>query len=306
MAAVLQKSVAFVVVIFIGYLFKARGYLKKEDFYVLSKILLRITLPCAIITNFSSMKLDISLLILCAIGIGMNFIMIFIGYMMKSRRSSIDKETRSFQMINLSGYNIGAFTLPFVQSFFGTSGFAAVSLYDAGNAVMCTGLTYTVAKAALMENEKPSVKQSLKDLLSSVPFDTYVIMTIIAFLNIPVPSFILQITSIGANANTFVAMLMIGVGVELSINKNTVKRLGKLLGVRVAISLLFAFILYRWAPFSSEIRQALVVAVLAPISTVSPAFTGKLGGDIELSSTLNSLSILASIVMITTALITFA
>ncbi|MDF2674127.1 MAG: Auxin Efflux Carrier, partial [Clostridiales bacterium] len=154
MAAVLQKSVAFVVVIFIGYLFKARGYLKKEDFYVLSKILLRITLPCAIITNFSSMKLDISLLILCAIGIGMNFIMIFIGYMMKSRRSSLDKETRSFQMINLSGYNIGAFTLPFVQSFFGTKGFAAVSLYDAGNAVMCTGLTYTVAKAALMENEK--------------------------------------------------------------------------------------------------------------------------------------------------------
>jgi predicted permease len=252
------------------------------------------------------MKLDISLLILCAIGIGMNFIMIFIGYMMKSRRSSLDKETRSFQMINLSGYNIGAFTLPFVQSFFGTKGFAAVSLYDAGNAVMCTGLTYTVAKAALMENEKPSVKQSLKDLLSSVPFDTYVIMTIIAFLNIPIPSFILQITSIGANANTFVAMLMIGVGVELSINKNTVKRLGKLLGIRVAISLFFAFVFYKWAPFSAEIRQALVIAVLAPISTVSPAFTGKLGGDIELSSTLNSLSILASIVMITTALITFA
>ena len=59
---------------------------------------------------------------------------------------------------------------------------------------------------------------------------------------------------------------------------------------------------YFWLPFALEVRQAIALIALGPVSSVSPAFTGRVGGDVELSSAVNSLSIVISIVMITGAL----
>ena len=77
----------------------------------------------------------------------------------------------------------------------------------------------------------------------------------------------------------------------------------KILIVRYGIGLAFSLGFFFLLPFSLEIRQALALVVLGPVSSVSPAFTGKLGGDVELSSAINSLTIVVSIVAITGALI---
>ena len=59
---------------------------------------------------------------------------------------------------------------------------------------------------------------------------------------------------------------------------------------------------YFFLPFALEVRQAIALIALGPISSVAPAFTGKVGGDIEMASAVNSLSIVISIIMITGAL----
>ena len=59
---------------------------------------------------------------------------------------------------------------------------------------------------------------------------------------------------------------------------------------------------YELLPFSLEVRQAMALVSLGPISAVAPAFTGKLKGDVEMSSAINSLSIIISIVLLTVAL----
>ncbi len=146
MGDVLVKAAAFVAVILAGYLMKRGGLFKKEDFHVLSKVVIYITLPSAIISNFSKMTIDYSLLLMCLIGIFCNLVTVAAGYLANIRRSG---EYKAFDMLNVSGYNIGNFTMPFVQNFFGPVGFAVTSLFDAGNAVMCTGLTYTAASAAM-------------------------------------------------------------------------------------------------------------------------------------------------------------
>ena len=46
----------------------------------------------------------------------------------------------------------------------------------------------------------------------------------------------------------------------------------------------------------------MALTALGPVSSVAPAFTGKLEGDVEMASAVNSLSIVVSIVMITGAL----
>ena len=53
MAEILIKAASFVAIIFMGYLLRKRGFFKEEDFHVLSKIVLKITLPAAIVSNFT-------------------------------------------------------------------------------------------------------------------------------------------------------------------------------------------------------------------------------------------------------------
>ena len=52
-----------------------------------------------------------------------------------------------------------------------------------------------------------------------------------------------------------------------------------------------------------EYRQALVIVFLAPVASANPPFTAQMGSDFGLASAINSVSIIASIVLITTALV---
>ncbi|MCG8195713.1 AEC family transporter, partial [Brenneria goodwinii] len=74
MVDVLIKAFSFVFVIIIGYLLKQRGVLQRSDSIALSKIMMNITLPAAVITGFASFQFDHSLLILVALGLGCNLI----------------------------------------------------------------------------------------------------------------------------------------------------------------------------------------------------------------------------------------
>ena len=104
-------------------------------------------------------------------------------------------------------------------------------------------------------------------------------------------------------ANAFLALLMIGIGFEIRMDKEKIREILKILAVRYGLALAFSFTFFLLLPFSLEIRQALAIVVLGPAASVGPAFTGKIGGDVELSSAINSLTIVISIVAITAALI---
>ncbi len=298
--AMLMKALEFIAVIVMGYVLKKAGFFHADDFYLLSKIVIRITLPCAVITNFSRIGMESSMLILCVIGIVCNLVMVAIGYALNLKRSG---EKKAFDMLNLSGYNIGNFTMPFVQSFLGPVGFAATSLFDAGNAVMCTGFTYSLASAAMGKEGKGSPSAMLKTLFSSLPFDSYVVMTLFALFHLRLPEVILSFTETAGGANAFLALLMIGIGLEVRADREKLAEIAKLLALRYSTALLFSLGFYFLLPLSLEIRQALAIVAFGPVSSVSPAFTGKLGGDVELSSAVNSFGILVSILFLTIALI---
>ena len=94
-------------------------------------------------------------------------------------------------------YNIGAFTLPFVQNFLGAFGVVATCMFDTGNSIMCTGTSYTITKSVLHSEEgRLTPKVVVKRLFSSVPFDTYLIMLILVLFNIRLPEPILSLIHI--------------------------------------------------------------------------------------------------------------
>lgn len=302
MTEVLIKATAFIMIIATGYGLKRAGIFQADDFHLLSKIVVRITLPAAIVSNFSSMNMDNTLLVMCVIGLLANIIMVGLGYLTHLGRN---RKEQAFAMLNVSGYNIGNFTLPFIQNFLGPVGFAVTSLFDAGNALMCTGATYTAASMVSGGGEKASVKGVLKSLFSSVPFDMYIIMTVLSVLGLRLPKLLVSYAGTIGNANAFLALFMIGIGFELQFDKKQLAEIAGLLVLRYGTALIFSAAAYWLLPFTPEIRVTLAVIAFGPISSVSPAFTGRLGGDVGMASTINSLSIIASIISITIALIVF-
>ena len=68
MEAILMKAASFIAVIILGYGLRKAGFFKEEDFYVLSKIVLKITLPASIIANFSQTEIQPAMLLLCLVG----------------------------------------------------------------------------------------------------------------------------------------------------------------------------------------------------------------------------------------------
>ena len=294
MLDIIMRAGSFISIIVLGYVLKKVGFFKDEDFHILSRITIRITLPCAIITSFAGKQIDPSLLSLTFLAIACGLIYIAIGYLINRKH---DRNQQSFEMLNLPGYNIGTFVIPFAQSFLGAMGVIAVSLFDTGNAVICLGGAYSLA-AMVKNGNKFSLVRILKTLGKSVPFMTYVIMLLLNIFNLNVPELVLSVANIGSNANAFMAMLMIGVGFKLELSDKTqTGTVIKLLSIRYALAIVFALIFYFLLPFELEVRQALVILVFSPIGSAVPGFTGELKGDVGLSSALNSFAMVISIVI---------
>jgi len=53
-------------------------------------------------------------------------------------------------MLNLSGFNISNFALPFVSGVFSPIGILATCMFDAGNSIMCLGMTYGFDKKIIL------------------------------------------------------------------------------------------------------------------------------------------------------------
>ena len=293
MLDILMRAGSFVAVILLGYFLKKIGFFKQEDFTILSRITIRITLPAAIITSFAGKQIDMALLSLVLLAIGCGLLYMAMGFFLNRKKT---REERAFAILNLPGYNIGTFVIPFAQSFLGPMGVVATSLFDTGNAVICLGGAFSVA-SMVKDGSGFSVKRIGKALARSVPFVTYVLMLLLNLVHLPVPGFILSCAGIIANANAFMAMLMIGVGFKLEGDRSQIRTIVRMLSIRYGIATVLALIFYFVLPFELEIRQALVILAFSPIGSAVPGFTGEMKGDVGLSSALNSLAIVISIII---------
>ena len=300
MAEILMKAGSFIAIIILGYVLRRRGFFKEEDFYVLSRIVLKITLPAAIVTNFTGIDMKPSMLLMSLLGLGGGIILTGMAFLISAGKNG---EEKAFNIINLTGYNIGNFTMPFAQSFLGPLGVVATSLFDSGNALVCLGGTYSVAVMAKGEKGKFSILPIIKTLLSSVPFDAYLLMTVLSLLHLSLPAPMVSFTGIIANGNAFMAMLMLGVGFKMTLDKSRMGKIIQILFIRYSVSIALAAAFYFLLPFELEYRQALAILALSPIASAAPAFTGDLDGDIGLASAVNSISIVISIVLITGTLL---
>ena len=298
MLDIIIRAGCFVAIIALGFALRRCGVFQESDFRVLSTIVIKITLPAAIITSFAGREIDPAMLSIALLGFGGGLLYLILGFLMKLRGS---REERAFEMLNLPGYNIGNFTLPFVQSFLGPVGVITTSLFDTGNAFICLGGAFGAASAVKAGNGF-DFKRIIKALAKSVPFLCYILVITLNLSRVSLPGPVIEFAGIVANANAFLAMFMIGVGFRITANRTQLSHILRLLLVRYGVAALLAVCFWNWLPFDADVRRTLVILVFSPIGSAVPPFTRELGGDVGLSSAVNSFSIVISIVIIVTLL----
>ena len=300
MLVVLSKAIAFVLIILIGYMCKRRGVFAPTDYQLVSKIVLNITLPCAVISSFAHFQLDLSLLAAVALGLSGNCVMILIALMLTRRETLAAK---IFYIFSLAGYNIGCFTLPFAQAFLTPFAVVALCMFDVGNSIMCTGMTYALTASCIGyadgHKDRFSMKSIAEKLLHSAPFVVYISMLLLALAGVQFPKSVYTFTDIVGAANPFLSMLMIGMMFEIKLDKQAMGYVKELFSVRYLISLACAGAFIYFAPFKQEVNYVIALAFMAPCTIIGPIFVEKLGGNVQLASLFNSMTIITSVILFT-------
>ncbi len=299
MQDILIKAGCYIAIIVLGYVLRSRGFFGPETFGVLSKIVIKITLPAAIVASSAGKPIDATMLTISALGLGGGILYMIAGWLISRRGTRGEK---AFGVLNVPGYNIGTFALPFTQEFLGPVGVLTTSLFDVGNSFICLGGAFGVARA-VKEGGKPDYKRMILAPVSSIPFLTHVVMVTLNLLSLNVPAPIVSFAGILGNGNAFLAMLMIGVGFRLTGDRSQTKSIVKILSVRYGLAVMLALAFYFLLPFDIQVRKTLVILAFSPIGSAIPVFTAELGEDVGLSSAINSIAIVISIVIIVTLLL---
>ncbi|CAM4207426.1 permease [Streptococcus penaeicida] len=295
MLDILIKASAFVLVVLLGYLFKIGGIISDKEGRAMAKVVMNVTLPCALLISAKAITITNQLIIPMLIALLANFVMLLIGYLKSRGKESV---AASQEIIQLAGYNVGNFAFPFVQSFFPASYLLTVILFDIGNAIMVFGGNVSMASGLAKLDGRMTLKKFLAKLFHSVPFCTYLFCFCLALLHLELPSAVLTIAKIGADANPFMAMLVLGIMVDLRMNREEVVEIGRLLGLRLLGSGIMIALVYL-LPVSAIVRDMLTICLLAPVAVVSPLFARELGSKSPIPATINSLTIITSIILIT-------
>lgn len=289
------KPMSYVLAIVMGYCLKRAGFFGKADHRLLSKIMINITLPCAIIQGFSGFVRDAELFLIVGIGFLCAFLPMLLMYM---GTRGVQTRLRAYRMLNIGGYNIGCFSLPLIEAFFSSTGVVAACMFDTGNAVMMTGGSYAMTSTLLKTGgeTRESAKDILLKFLRSAPFDTYMLLFAMAALNLPIPQLVFDMTRPAGQANAFIAMLMIGMMFEPAGDRTLLTEAAREIALRTAFAAASAAVCYFFTPFDLITRQTLAVLCFAPLSSLCPIYTDRCHSDVELSSFTNSVSIAVSLV----------
>lgn len=319
MSAIIQPT-TLLLIILAGYLFKRTRLFGPLDYRVLQTAEFNLVLPGAIIYSFATNPHHISLLAISAFSL-MAALLPALAIFLTSRHRPVSD--RAFLMLNGSGFNVGCFCFPMLQSLLGPAALIPAAMFDIGNSVMVAAGTNVIMQTLLhIEPGKTLTQQHAgaaptlpytrpvdrdarrlrrralrrnvaRGFLTSPSFDTYMLMVLLTLIDFKLPAW----TQPFASANAFCSMLMVGMLTELPRDSHDVKAVLTVIGWRLPCSLIFAAAAWFLLPFDPLMREAVALCCLAPTAMFSTMFTDKVLGNARLAGFTLSLTAVIAIVM---------
>lgn len=103
---------------------------------------------------------------------------------------------------------------------------------------------------------KIRVKPLLKKVFTTPVFLTYLFLVTLALLHVQLPGLVLELTGVIGNANSFLAMLSIGILFEFKLPKAGRGIIVRLLSMRFAVCIAIAAAVYFLLPLPADIKKS--------------------------------------------------
>ena len=293
MEAILLKASSLMLIIAIGYGIKRLGWVSASDFPIFSNIVLRITLPCALAVSFDTFELTPGLLFIAVGAFVVNLVQQASGFVLGRRNG---RAAQAFGVLNVGGHNIGLFAMPYLAGMLGPQAIAYAIIFDVGNTLAAAGVGYAWGLSLSQPERRLSPMRFLRQILRSPVFVTYLFLLFLGAFQLHLPRAVISFASIVGSANTFLAMLMIGIGLEIALPRLKYVAAARHLGLRYALAACFAVIVW-WLPLDQFVRVVLCMLLFAPLPSMTAGFTAEANNDVELSTFITSISIVVGIVV---------
>lgn len=280
-----------ILIILLGYVLKRVNLVQEKDGESLARIVFNVTLPCLIIATFSTIKIEISLIMLVVISIIYGTCLMLLGLYAFGKESR--KNRGMFSML-LPGFNVGLFAYPLVEALWGKEGLKYFGMFDVGNSVLIFGLAYITASYFADENAKMDFKTVLSKLSKSMPLISYIFACILNFSAVQLPQEVFTITNTIAKANMPLSLLLLGVYLNFSLDSSYLKSMMKVLLFRYIIGLVVGIALFVFLPFGEMFKYTLLIGLILPICTAVIPFAVEFHYDHKFVGALSNITILLS------------
>lgn len=300
MEAVLIKSFTFLSIVLLGYILKTKGFFKKEDSQLISKIVSRITLPCAVLGSAVQLTFTQVTIVVMMVAVVTDLTMGLVGKLAFAKKSNVE---RASAIVNTSGYNVANVTIPFVQAFFPGVGMGYVCMFDIGNSIGWLGLTVAWGKSEADENARFNVKHLIHTLLHSIPFLTYILIFTLGVLKLSLPMPVASIVTTIGSANSFLVMLMIGMMIDFEMTKEQFLNVFKIVGLRLVGFIIFSIFIIFLLPVPMLAKTVLLLCIVPSAPSISIVFSKELGDESAIPAFINSISLLLGIICSTIVLL---
>lgn len=258
-----EQFVMIILLIALGYFLKRINYLKATDSQVLSMLVLNVTLPSLVIVNLNSADLNMSFSILpimmIVYGIVAKIIVIwFFRKYSNQMRGSVGMMTGSM--------NIGLFAYPLVNAIWPEKGMVYFGMADIGGAMIMFGLTYFVGSYFSEGEDQFNFKFLGKKLIQSVPLVTYIVMFTLNMSNIHIWKPAIDFFSILSKANMPLSMILLGVMLSFSIDREYLPVTIKYLCLHYGLAIVAGTLVHFFLPVSDPmIKTTLLITWLLPV-----------------------------------------
>lgn len=291
MKAVLLQTAIYLGTMALGYLLKRLGVFRPEDKKVLGNIIVYLTLPAMLISSFGGIRVDLWFVAAFAVGLVSNALMVLLAMAVSRNKPP---ELRALYTINGAGFSLGNIAIPYLQGLL-PAGIPYLCMFDTADSFFSLGTTYSIACTQLGKKSGSVAKSIFLGLITSVPFDVYVLMTVLSLLQVTLPGPILQAADFIGRSNGCLAMLMVGVSLELRMERGAVKDVLTLMVMRYGAALVFALTIWFLIPAPLIWRQSMAVGAFASVPSICLVYSNKLGVDTTVASALNPLTTLISL-----------
>ena len=294
MTTILLNALSIMLVLSLALLLKKIRILHQKDGALTSKMVVYLTLPATILIGVNHTKLSNIFFILMFMGLFSNLLLVFLGKFI-GRKATV--EERGLYMFDLSGYNIGNFSIPFVSSFF-PAAIPFLAMFDMGNSLMVTGTTQAIVELSSGRKKHGFILQEIFGVLfRNPPFVVYIFMFILAIFGLSFPDeWLIPIRPL-ANANTLLSIFTIGLFMEFRLPKGKLKLVLKILTWRYLLAFILASLVYFFLPFPAIIKEILLLIFFCPMSFLHMIQAIELGNDKALAGLTISLSMFISLIL---------